>query len=571
MATQKTTCAGAPSHEPVTWHSIEWAKCYREVRKLQARIVKATRERKHGKVKALQWILTHSFSGKALAIRRVTGNQGKKTAGVDGILWSTPAAKSQALLTLKRRGYTPQPLRRIYIPKSNGKKRPLGIPTIRDRAMQALYLLALEPVSESRAGRRSFGFRPARSTADAVEQCFVQLSRGTSAKWILEGDIKGCFDNISHDWLLKNTPVDREILGKWLRAGFIQDGELFPTEAGTPQGGIISPTLANLVLDGLEGRLEQAFGKIRSVGGIRINRRVNFVRYADDFIITGRTKEQLEHEVLPLVRVFMQERGLELSEEKTRITHIDDGFDFLGQNIRKYGGKLLIKPSKASVRAILAKVRKMIKGNGTMDHGTMIGRLNPVIRGWASYHQHIVAKATYVYVDHEIWRTLWQWCKRRHPQKSSRWIKKRYFHSVGNRHWVFAAVVGKSDDGKPLLKTLRLMASTPVTRHRLVKLEANPLDPAWETYFEERESIKMQNSLKGRKKLINIWLEQKRRCPVCQELLSQASGWHLHSIIPHSRGGNKSSTNLIMVHPACHNLIHTSEVTVEKPARSGGL
>ena len=212
MTTQNVTCAGAPSREKVAWHSIDWVRCYREVRKLQARIVKATREGKHSKVKALQWLLTHSFSGKALAIRRVTGNQGKKTAGVDGILWSTPAAKSQALLTLKRRGYSPQPLRRIYIPKANGKKRPLGIPTMRDRAMQALYLLALEPVSESRADRRSFGFRPARSTADAIEQCFVQLSRGTSAKWILEGDIKGCFDNISHDWLLKNIPVDREIL-----------------------------------------------------------------------------------------------------------------------------------------------------------------------------------------------------------------------------------------------------------------------------------------------------------------------------------------------------------------------
>lgn len=227
MTTQEIACAGAPSHESVNWHSIDWAACHREVRRLQARIVKATREGKHGKVKALQWVLTHSFSGKALAVRRVTENQGKKTPGVDGITWSTPEAKSQAMLSLKRRGYSPQPLKRVYIPKANGKMRPLGIPTIKDRAMQALYLLALEPVAETKADRCSFGFRPERSTADAIEQCFTALARQISPQWILEGDIKGCFDNISHDWLLGHIPTDREILRKWLKAGYMEDRQLF--------------------------------------------------------------------------------------------------------------------------------------------------------------------------------------------------------------------------------------------------------------------------------------------------------------------------------------------------------
>ncbi|EBI7046423.1 reverse transcriptase N-terminal domain-containing protein [Salmonella enterica] len=283
MTTQKI-CAGAPSRGSVTWHSIDWAKCHREVRKLQARIVKATREGKYGKVKSLQWLLTHSFSGKTLAVRRVTENRGRKTAGVDGIRWSTPQSKSQAILSLKRYGYRPQPLKRVYIPKSNGKLRPLGIPTMKDRAMQALYLLALEPVSETTADQRSFGFRSGRSTADAIEQCFKVLARRIAPKWILEGDIKGCFDNISHDWLLRHIPTDSMILKKWLAAGYMEKRQLFPTDAGTPQGGIISPTLANLVLDGLEDKLRVCFGKTRKTGNVWAKQMVNYVRYADDCV-----------------------------------------------------------------------------------------------------------------------------------------------------------------------------------------------------------------------------------------------------------------------------------------------
>jgi len=214
MTTQQS-CAGAPSHGTVDWHSIDWAKCHREVRRLQARIVKATQEGRHGKVKALQWLLTHSFSAKALAVKRVTENQGRKTPGVDKKIWSTPEAKGKAMLSLKRRGYQPLPLRRVYIPKANGKMRPLGIPTMKDRAMQALHLQALAPVSETIADRNSYGFRPERSTADAIEQCFCALGRRDAAEWILEGDIKGCFDNISHDWLIANVPMDKAILRKW--------------------------------------------------------------------------------------------------------------------------------------------------------------------------------------------------------------------------------------------------------------------------------------------------------------------------------------------------------------------
>lgn len=346
MYENKKSCASSDCNGR-TWESIDWNKCEQAVNKLQARIVKAQKAGKFGKVKALQWTLTHSFYAKALAVKRVTSNNGKKTSGVDKILWSTPQSKFKAIVTLRRRGYKPQPLKRVNIKKSNGKLRPLGIPTMKDRAMQALYLMALEPVSETTADNYSFGFRKDRSTADAMARCHSLLSKKTSAQWILEGDIKGCFDHISHEWLMKNIPMDKSILQKWLKCGYVYNRELFPTEEGTPQGGIISPTLANMALDGLQNLLETHFPWERVSGKSGwYCPKVRLVRYADDFIITGDTKEILEHSVKPLVADFLAERGLTLSEEKTKITHITDGFDFLGFNVRKFGDTLLTQPSK---------------------------------------------------------------------------------------------------------------------------------------------------------------------------------------------------------------------------------
>jgi RNA-directed DNA polymerase len=280
------TRACAPSG--MAWNDINWCHVQAQVRRLQTRIVKATQVGKHRKAKALQWLLTHSFSGKALAVKRVTENQGKNTPGVDNIIWKTPRAKTNAIESLKQRGYSPLPLRRVLIPKKNGKTRPLGIPTMKCRAMQALYLLALEPIAETTADLNSYGFRPKRATADAGEQCFTCLALKASAQWVLEADIKGCFDNISHDWMIANIPMDKVILKKWLKAGFVFQNELFSTDAGTPQGGIISPALANMALDGLAPMLAAKFPKSKSTG-----RKMNMVRYADDFIITGDSKEWL--------------------------------------------------------------------------------------------------------------------------------------------------------------------------------------------------------------------------------------------------------------------------------------
>jgi group II intron reverse transcriptase/maturase len=247
--------AGAASHQERGWHAIHWQAANQEVKRLQVRIVKAQQQGKWGKVKALQHLLTHSFSGKALAVKRVTENQGKRTPGVDGEIWKTPQKKAEAIETLTQRGYHPQPLRRIYIPKSNGSKRPLSIPTMKDRAMQALYLLALDPIAEIQADPNSYGFRKERSTADAIDQCHTVLSNRAGAEWILEGDIKACFDKISHTWLEAHIPMEKSILQKWLKAGFIEKRVLKPTEEGTPQGGICSPVIANLALDGLEAKL----------------------------------------------------------------------------------------------------------------------------------------------------------------------------------------------------------------------------------------------------------------------------------------------------------------------------
>src|SRR5580698_5381397 len=314
-----TAQAGAILNTSSAWDAVDWRTIEDNVRRLQARIVKAVQQRKWNKVKALQHLLTHSASGKLLAVRRVTVNDGRKTPGVDGELWDTPHKKLQGVISLTARGYHPLPLRRIYIPKANGKLRPLGIPTMRDRAMQALHLLALDPIAETTADNASYGFRPARSCADAIERCFVSLSRRHTSVWILEGDIQGCFDNISHRWLLDHVPLDRSILRKWLKSGYLEKQVLYDKISGTPQGGIISPVLANLALDGLQRRLSEAFplhGKGQKRG---LAARVHMIRYADDFIVTSRSKEVLETEVKAIIESFLRERGLKLSPEKTKI------------------------------------------------------------------------------------------------------------------------------------------------------------------------------------------------------------------------------------------------------------
>ena len=551
---------GKPCASPgiaTCWEEIDWQKARAYVKKLQMRIVKAQKEGHYSKVKSLQWLLTHSFYAKALAVKRVTSNSGKRTSGVDHELWLTPQAKFIAISKLNRRGYRPQPLRRHYIPKKNGKMRPLSIPTMTDRAMQTLYKFSLEPIAETYADPNSYGFRIGRSTHDAIEQCFTDLNKGKSPKWILEGDIKGCFDHISHQWLLENIPMDTQILEKWLKCGYVETQKLFPTDEGTPQGGTISPTLMNMTLDGLERLLHDRLPTRKKVNGKTHCNKMNFVRYADDFIITGESPEFLREKVLPIVREFLTERGLQLSEEKTVITHIGEGFDFLGKNIRKNNGKLLIRPCKSAVKSFLGKVRDIIKSSKSIKQEILIRRLNPVIRGWVNNQRYVVSSKVFSTVDYEIYKCLWQWAKRRHKKKSRKWIARKYWHDIDSRQWTFSVPYeNQGTEGKPLYCKLEYATDTKIIRFKKIVAEANPFDEYWTDYFEEREGEKLLNSTKGREKLLTIWRRQGRRCPVCGDLITSETDFKVHT--PAGKNSRK-----IMVHKECHEEIHSPITTFE--------
>lgn len=477
--------------KPANWKTINWKQVEREVKSFQLRIAKATREGKHNKAKALQWMLTHSWAAKLLAVKRVTENSGKRTPGVDGIRWKTPTHKIRAAQSLSRKGYKAMPLRRLYILKKNGKMRPLGIPTMQDRAYQALHLLALQPVAETTADKGSYGFRPFRSCHDAIERCYIHLSRKDSATWVLEGDIKGCFDNISHQWLTDNIPMDRKILQQWLKAGFIENKRLFPTGKGTPQGGIISPALANMTLDGLESAIDKAFGITIRPDGCRKNNphKIHFIRYADDFIVTASGKDILENKVKPIIEAFLETRGLLLSQEKTRITPVTEGFDFLGQNIRMYSrGKLLIRPAKEAIKTVKSRLKEIIVKHRGSQAAVLIRNLNPVITGWANYHRNACSKDTFYKLDRILWRNIWNWARRRHNNLGYRKIVSINFMRVGNRKWQF---FGKFSDGRTIL--LRMFACFRIKRHKLINGNANPFDTAWDNYFANRLRINYAN------------------------------------------------------------------------------
>ena len=481
MATAAQAKVGA-SQAKKEWQFTDWKAARETVYKLQKRIAKAIKSGSINKAKALQRILTQSFSARVLAVRRVTQNQGKNTPGIDHIIWKTPKQKIQAVKDLKNRCYKASPLRRVYIPKKNGKLRPLGIPTIQDRAMQALYLQALDPVAEMLADRNSYGFRPKRSLHDAIEQCFKILCHKTSARWILEGDIKACFDEIGHEWLEHHAIMDKSVLKEWLKAGYMEKNVFHQTTRGCPQGGIASPTLANMALDGLE----KAILRVARKGEL-----IHFVRYADDWVVTSSSKEVLEVKILPLVVEFLKERGLELSHEKTKITHIDEGFNFLGHNIRKYGGKLLIKPGKKGIKTFLSNIREVIRCKRTVKAEDLIRILNPKIQGWVNHYRHAVSKRVFSYIERSIFKSLWGWAKRRHPNKSLFWIKKKYFIRLGQRDWnFFSRQTGKSKEQEILV--LRNASDTHIRRHVKIKADATPYDAVYKDYFLNRSKCKIR-------------------------------------------------------------------------------
>lgn len=565
MKTQPATSVASASFDGVkNWHDLDWARIQQSVRKTQLKIAQATREGDWRRVKRLQRLLTHSFYGRCLAVRRVTENRGRKTPGVDGETWGTPQAKLHAVGRLsKKRGYRPRPLRRVWIPKpGKHEKRPLGIPTMLDRAMQALYLQVLEPVVESTSDPKSYGFRPDRSTTDAMVELFHLLSPQTAPVWILEGDIKGFFDNINHEWLCWNVPMDRTVLRKWLKAGVIDRRQLMATEAGTPQGGIISPCLANATLNGLETQLKRHL--VNKLGTRNAKKsKVQCVRYADDFVVTAASKELLEEEVKPWVEQFLSVRGVALSREKTQITHIHQGFDFLGWNFRKHvpkspyrNAKLLIKPSKKNVSAFYRKVREIIKGSGALTQDALIGQLNPVLKGWAQYHSTVVAKQTFSKLDSLIFWRLWRWAKRRHPRKSADWIRKKYFRSIGGQNWVFAYPY-KNGKGERQFRRLYELAETAIVRHKRLSGEYQPYDATQELKWEALRVQRMQHTLRYRGQILSIFRRQKGLCALCGHAISKETGWHDHHVIRRVDGGTDTLRNRVLLHPNCHALVHS--------------
>ena len=453
------------------WDAVGWRAAEDSVRRLRQRIFTASQAGDLKRVRNLQKLMLRSRANALVSVRRVTGlNAGRKTAGIDGQVALTPQARADLADWVQRssKPWAARPVKRVYIPKrgTTGKRRPLGIPVIADRALQALAANALEPEWEARFEPRSYGFRPGRGCHDAIEAIY-QVSKGASPhrRWALDADLAAAFDRIDHTFLLSQlgTFPARELIAGWLKAGVVEDGRFTPTEEGTPQGGVVSPALLNVVLHGMETAAGARYQRSGSNAAFAVPGSPVLVRYADDLVALCHSRHEAE-QVKARLAAWLAPRGLAFNEDKTRIVTLDEGFDFLGFNVRRYRGKLLIKPSKAAVRRIRERLRVEIRSLRGANAQAVIARLNPIVRGWSAYYRTAVSSEIFVALDHYLWKLTYKWAKHSHPNKPTRWIVRRYFGTFNKSRqdrWVF----GDRDSGAYLTR----FAWTKIVRHPMVR------------------------------------------------------------------------------------------------------
>jgi RNA-directed DNA polymerase len=533
------------------WHAVTWRQADRIVRNLRQRIFRASQANDLRKVRSLQKLMLRCYSNTLLCVRRVTQvNAGKFTPGVDRLVVKTPAARGALVDRLSTsQPWRARPVRRVYIPKSNGKQRPLGIPTILDRALQARVKNALEPEWEARFEGTSYGFRPGRGCHDAIGRIYLLARPHLRKKWVVDADIKGAFDNIDHDFLLQalGDAPGRELVKQWLKAGVMEDDAFHDTSTGTPQGGVISPLLLNVARHGLA----RALGVINNTKGKTAGKRA-VVRYADDFVVFCASQEDALRVKEGLLPPWLAERGLSLSEEKTRIVHLTEGFDFLGFNVKHYEApqtsksefKLLIKPSQKAVVAKRQELRDVwldLKGHNVQ---AVLRKLNPIIRGWANYYRVVVASETFQKMDDWMFRRAVRYVKRTHPNKPRTWQRQRYWDRLNPERedrWVF----GDKHTGRYLLK----FSWFNIVRHTLVRGTASPDDPSLREYWWERKRVNLTHLSPGD---VTLAMNQDGQCPVCGMDLINGEQLHRHHRIPRSEGGPDGYSNRELVHLFCH-------------------